>query len=265
LQHGTLNAQFKVYSEAGSHVADVAALRQLATIGSVPVGTVRSLRLLADPFDDVKPDTLAARFATLRRRSLTQFLEILANAEQAPNEPFWEMLSQVGLPLNLIWPGGSAEVLRNLLALSHARSVFCPAELSSQECSVLAHSPSIAVFSPCKELLEERENPSAKKLADAGGAIALASGYDSKDAPIFSMQMVVALAVLRLRLSVEQAISVGCADEVGSLEPGKRADILVLNLSDYREIPRRIGVNQVAMALREGSFLINRKRAKASV
>jgi imidazolonepropionase len=88
------------------------------------------------------------------------------------------------------------------------------------------------------------------------------------------MQMVVALAVLRLRLSVEQAISattinaahaVGCADEVGSLEPGKRADILVLNLSDYREIPRRIGVNQVAMALREGSFLINRKRAKASV
>ena len=85
--------------------------------------------------------------------------------------------------------------------------------------------------------------------------------------------MVVALAVLRLRLSTEQAIAattinaahaLDCGDEVGSLETGKRADILVLGLSDYREIPRRIGVNQVVMALREGSFLINRRRAKAS-
>jgi imidazolonepropionase len=86
------------------------------------------------------------------------------------------------------------------------------------------------------------------------------------------MQMVVALAVLRLRLTVEQAIAattvnaayaLGCANEVGTLEAGKRADLLVLNLSDYREIPRRIGVNQVLMAVRDGNFVINRKRAKA--
>jgi imidazolonepropionase len=150
--------------------------------------------------------------------------------------------------------------------------VFCPAELSLPECQVLAQSPCISVFSPCKDLLEERENPSAKKLAQAGGAIALSSGYDAKDAPIFSMQMVVALAVLRLRLTAEQAIAattinaahvLGRAAEVGSLEAGKRADLLVLNLSDYREIPRRIGVNQVAMALRDGNFVINRQRAKA--
>jgi imidazolonepropionase len=121
--------------------------------------------------------------------------------------------------------------------------------------------------------LEERENPSVRKLASVGGAIALASGYDAKDAPIFSMQMVVALAVLRLRLSVEQAITattinaahaLGLGNEVGSLEAGKRADLLVLNLSDYREIPRRIGVNHVAMAMRDGNLVINRKRAKAS-
>jgi len=137
---------------------------------------------------------------------------------------------------------------------------------------VLSHAPCLSLFSPCKELLEERENPSAKKLVATGGAIALGSGYDAKDAPIFSMQMVVALAVLRLRLTVEQAIAattinaahaLGCAAEVGSLEAGKRADLLVLNLSDYREIPRHIGVNQVLMAVRDGNFVINRKRAKA--
>ena len=274
LQHGTLNAQFKVYSEAGSPAADIAALRQLATIGSVPVGTVRSLRLTPPAFDDPELDGLAARLAVLRRRDFVQFLELVASAGAPnPSQAFWELLAKANFPLNLVWPGGGADALGHFLERANPRSVFCPAELSAQECAALAQSSSIAVFSPCKELLEERENPSAKKLLEAGGAIALASGYDSKDAPIFSMQMVVALAVLRLRLSTEQAIAattinaahaLDCGDEVGSLETGKRADILVLGLSDYREIPRRIGVNQVVMALREGSFLINRRRAKAS-
>ena len=71
-------------------------------------------------------------------------------------------------------------------------------------------------------------------------------------------------SALRAATTINAAYALGVGDEVGSLEAGKRADILVLNLSDYREIPRRIGVNQVLMALREGNFLINRKRAKAS-
>ena len=273
LQHGTLNAQFKVYSETGSPAADVAALRQLTAIDAVPVGTQRSLRLAAEAFDETNLAALAARLLMLRRRNFSQFLELSASAEFNPSATVWKLLHKVGIPLNLIWPGGPAEWLGHFVKQARARCVFCPTELSASECEVLAQSPSIAVFSPCKDLLEERENPSAKKLANAGGAIALASGYDSRDAPIFSMQMVVALAVLRLRLSIEQAIAattinaahaLGCAGEVGSLEAGKRADLLVLNLSDYREIPRRIGVNQVIMAMREGVFLINRKRAKAS-
>lgn len=273
LQHGTLNAQFKVYSEVFSPPADVAALRQLAAIGAVPVSTVRSLRLSAEDFDETRMAVLAARLAMLRRRDFVQSLELLADPELNPGAAFWELLAQSRLPLNLVWPGGPAEALSRFLAHARPRSTFCPAELSAPEYSLFAHSPTIAVFSPCKDLLEERENPSAKKMVEAGGAIALASGYDSKHAPIFSMQMVVALAVLRLRLSAEQAIAattinaahaLGCADEVGSLEAGKRADILVLSLSDYREIPRRIGVNQVLMALRDGNFMINRKRAKAS-
>jgi predicted amidohydrolase YtcJ len=273
LQHGTLTAQFKVFAEPTSMPADLAALRQLKTIGSVPVNTVRSLRLPLSAFDETKLAAVAARLATLRRRNLVQGLELFAEPELNPSRSFWEMLAQSELPLNLLWPGGAPEALGRFLADACPRSIFCPAELSAPECARLAHSLSIAVFTPCKELLEERENPSAKKMLDAGGAIALASGYDSKHAPIFSMQMVVALAVLRLRLTAAQAIAattinaahaLGCAHEVGSLEAGKRADILVLGLSDYREIPRRIGVNQLLMALRDGNFMINRKRVKAS-
>jgi imidazolonepropionase len=272
LQHGTLNAQFKLYSDSGSHAADVAALRQLSAIGANPVATVRSLRLPPAGFDETKFAAFGAWLAMLGRRKLAQFLELPGGAEVPVAGQFWELLKKADLPLNLIWPGGPAESLQRLLQQAQPRAVFCPAELSSAAFAVLVRSPCISVFSPCKDLLEERENPSAKKLAEGGGAIALASGYDARDAPIFSMQMVVALAVLRLRLTVEQAIAattinaahaLGCAAEVGSLEAGKRADLLVLNLSDYREIPRHIGVNQVAMAIRDGNFVINRKRAKA--
>jgi imidazolonepropionase len=273
LQHGTLNAQFKLYAEASSRAADIAALRQLSAIGANPVGTVRSLRLPSSAFDEANLVGFAAQLARLRRQNLVNFLELAASPDLQAPPLLWELLHRAGFPLNLIWPGGSAAQLQDLLTLARPRSVFCPVELSNAECAVLGQSPCLAVFSPCKDLLEERENPSAKKLVAAGGAIALSSGYDANDAPIFSMQMVVALAVLRLRLTVEQAIAattvnaayvLGCAAEVGTLEAGKRADLLVLNLSDYREIPRRIGVNQVVMALRDGNFVINRKRAKAT-
>jgi imidazolonepropionase len=272
VQHGTLNAQLKLYSESASPAADIAALRQLTAAGANPVGTVRSLRLPSSTFDEARLGALSVQLAKLQRKKLVHVLELAAGAERGAPSAFWDLLHGAAFPLNLVWPGGSPAHLQALLGQARPRSVFCPVELSNAECAVLGHAPCLAVFSPCKELLEERENPSARKLVAAGGAIALGSGYDAKDAPIFSMQMVIALAVLRLRLTVEQAIvattinaayAVGCAGAAGSLEAGKRADILVLNLSDYREIPRHIGVNQVLMALREGNFVINRKSAKA--
>jgi imidazolonepropionase len=271
LQHGTLTAQFKLHSESASPAADIAALRQLCAIGANPVGTVRSLRLPSSAIDEAKRAAFSVQLAKLRRKNLVHSLELASSDRPFPT-PFWELLRTTALPVNLIWPGGSPMHLQALLAQARPRSVFCPVELSNAECAILGHSPCLAVFSPCKDLLEERENPSAQKLVAAGGAIVLGSGYDAKDAPIFSMQMVIALAVLRLRLTVEQAIAattinaayaLGRAADVGTLEAGKRADVLVLNLSDYREIPRHIGVNQVRMALRDGNFVINRKSAKA--
>ncbi len=274
VQHGTLSAQFKVAAERDWATASMTALRQLSAIKSLPIAMQRSLRLPAEvPDRSAGGISLADRLALFKRRELVHFLELSASKDSRADPAFWELFEKTRLPVNLVWPGGAAELLREYLECGKPRSVFCPPELSAAECTLLANAPSLSIFTPSRELLAERENPSAKKLVEMGAAVALASGYDSKDAHIFSMQMVVALAVLRLRLTIEQAISattinaahaLGCADQVGSLEAGKRADILVLNVSDYRELPRRIGVNQVTMALRDGNFVINRRRAKAS-
>jgi imidazolonepropionase len=87
------------------------------------------------------------------------------------------------------------------------------------------------------------------------------------------MQAVLTLAVLWQGLSAEQAIAastvnaahaVGRGHLTGTLEAGKRADLLVLNVPDYREIPRRFGINHVVMAIREGNVVFNRTRWKVS-
>jgi imidazolonepropionase len=150
-------------------------------------------------------------------------------------------------------------------------SIYCPSDLSPEECTLLSRQPAAVVLAPGREIVTGGSGDSARLLLEEGAAIALGSGYDTAESPSFSMQMAVALAVLRSRLPVEVAIAaatinaahaVGCAGVRGSLEYGKRADLLVLNLSDYREIPRRFGVNHVGMAIRDGNLVLNRTRWK---
>ena len=273
LQHGTLNAQANAFSYDGSAAVDCAALRQLAGIGNNPVGMVRSLRLSLRPENLFDLEGLRERLRHIKQHQLAESLELLFGSFDEINEHLWEVLGHSDFKLNLSWSGGPCETLHRLVERVQPRNVFCPVALGPDECKVLSQSGSIAVFSPCKELLQSRENMAARQIIETEGAIALASGYDAKDAPTFSMQMVVALAVLRLGLTVEQAISattinaahaLGRAAEIGSLEPGKRANIVVLNLKDYREIPRRFGINHVGMAIRDGNLVINRNRVTAS-
>jgi imidazolonepropionase len=48
------------------------------------------------------------------------------------------------------------------------------------------------------------------------------------------------------------ACAIGCEQRVGSLEAGKSADLIILNASDYREIPYHFGVNLVRMTVKRG-------------
>ena len=101
----------------------------------------------------------------------------------------------------------------------------------------------------------------ARLLADAGAAIALATGFNPDQPGTLSMQTAIALAHLRMGLSVNEAVSaatingahaLGCADRLGSLEPGKSADLLILDTPDYRELGRHVGDNAVHLAMKHG-------------
>jgi imidazolonepropionase len=94
----------------------------------------------------------------------------------------------------------------------------------------------------------------ARRMVEGGMALAIASDFNPGSSTSESMPMMTSIACSHMRLSPAEAISMatynpafvlGREHRVGSLEPGKRADLLVLACEDYREIPNHFGVNPV--------------------
>lgn len=110
----------------------------------------------------------------------------------------------------------------------------------------------------------------ARDMIEAGMPIALASDFNPGSSTSESLPMMIAIACSHMGMSPAQAIAastynpafvVGRNGEVGSLEIGKRADFLILNCEDYREIPNRFGINPVSRVFVKGKVCIDSRRA----
>lgn len=114
--------------------------------------------------------------------------------------------------------------------------------------------------------LAEDEYTPAQAILAAGGALALASDCNPGTTWNESMQMVIALGCRYMRLTQAQALvaatlnaahAIGRGSEIGSLEPGKQADILILHAADYRQLGYRYGVNLVEQVIKKGTVIAN--------
>ncbi|NOY99730.1 MAG: imidazolonepropionase [Chloroflexi bacterium] len=133
---------------------------------------------------------------------------------------------------------------------------------SDADIAALAASETVAVSLPCTPFgLAERDYTPAQKILDAGGILALATDCNPGTAWNESMQFVLALACRQMGLTPAQAIAAATinaayairrADRVGSLEPGKLADLLVLSVPDYRHLGYRFGTNLVKQVVKRG-------------
>lgn len=104
----------------------------------------------------------------------------------------------------------------------------------------------------------------ARALIEAGAAVALATDFNPGTSPTCNMQMILSLACTRMRMTPAEAISAAtingahalrCADRVGSIEVAKQADLVFLDVPDYREIPYHFGVNLVSLVIKRGEVL----------
>ncbi|MBN2387595.1 MAG: imidazolonepropionase [Anaerolineales bacterium] len=139
---------------------------------------------------------------------------------------------------------------------------------SAADIAALGRSETVAVSLPCTPFgLAEREYTPARAILEAGGILAVATDCNPGTAWNESMQFVIALACRALKLTPAQAIAAATinaahairrADRVGSLEPGKQADLLILDVPDYRQLGYRFGTNLVRSVVKRGRvFAVN--------
>ncbi|MGH9577352.1 MAG: imidazolonepropionase, partial [Terriglobales bacterium] len=109
--------------------------------------------------------------------------------------------------------------------------------------------------------------PPARKVIDAGVAVALATDYNPGSSPTVSMPLVLSLACTHMKMSPAEAIAAATtngahalrlADRKGSIEPGKDADLAVFDVADYREIPYWFGGNHCALTVFGGEPIASR-------
>jgi imidazolonepropionase len=134
--------------------------------------------------------------------------------------------------------------------------------LSPEDISALAASRTVAVSLPGTPFgLAEPHYTPARAILEAGGLLAIATDLNPGTAWCESMQFSIALACRYLRLTPAQAIAAATInaaaainrdDRIGSLEPGKQADLIVLTIPDYRQLGYRFGVNLVGTVVKMG-------------
>jgi len=107
----------------------------------------------------------------------------------------------------------------------------------------------------------------ARKMIEAGLAVVLATDFNPGSSPTPSMPFVLSLASTHMRMTPAEAIaaatinaaySLNRGHEIGSLEPGKRADFVVYDCRDYREIAYFAGTEMTRSVVRGGELVYER-------
>ena len=133
---------------------------------------------------------------------------------------------------------------------------------SSEDIKALGGSDTVAVALPCTPFgLAESDYTPANEIIEADGILAIATDLNPGTAWCESMQFASALACRYMKLTPKQAIAaatinaaaaIGMDKKIGSLESGKQADLIVLDIPDYRHIGYRFGTNLVETVIKQG-------------
>lgn len=105
----------------------------------------------------------------------------------------------------------------------------------------------------------------ARFMIDSGLPVALATDYNPGSCNCDSMQFIITLACLQMKMTPAEAITastinaayaLGMGDKIGSLEVGKQADFLIMNIPSYQFLPYHFGSNNVQVVYKNGKRIV---------
>jgi len=164
-----------------------------------------------------------------------------------------------------IVPLGGAELAAELGAVTADHLLV----ISDQGIEKMAAAGVIGVILPGTTFyLGEDHYAPARKMIERGVPVALATDFNPGSSPNNNLQLIINLACLYLRMTPPEVINaitinaahaVGRASEIGSLEEGKKADLVLFDAPNYDYLAYRYGTNLVSSVLKNGELVVEVK------
>ncbi len=199
------------------------------------------------------------------QQGLARFCDVFAEAhtfDLRAARRILERARSLGLGLRLhvdqLTPLGGAELAAEL----QADSADHLEHISVQGIEALAAARTSAVLCPLVPLvLRQTQEAPGRALIDRAVKVCVSTDFNPGSCMTQSMPLAMAAAALRYRWSAAECLtaatlnaanSLGLAREIGSLEPGKRADVLVLDVPNYHFLVYELGRNPVRAVIKDG-------------
>lgn len=156
-----------------------------------------------------------------------------------------------------IVPIGGAELAAELGCLSADHLL----KISEQGIRALANSSTVATCLPLTAFSLRDDYAPARQMIDAGCVVAVASDLNPGSCFSASIPLLIALSTIYMDMTVEEAISaltinaataLGRQDTIGSLEPGKAGDAVLLAYPSYKFLSYHFGMNLVHTTIKDG-------------
>lgn len=161
-------------------------------------------------------------------------------------------------------PLGGAELAADLGAVSADHLLF----ISEKGMEAMAEKTVVATLLPGTAffLFMGRYAP-ARQMISKGVTVALATDFNPGSCMTESLPLITTIACTQMRMTPAEAllgVTINAAKalrkdkEIGSLEPGKQADLLLLDVPDYRHLSYHFGVNHVEKVIKKGRMVWER-------
>jgi len=203
-------------------------------------------------------------------KKLAQFCDVFCENNVFSVKQSKKLLSkakEMGLKLKIhadeIVQLGGAELAAELGAVSADHLL----QASDEGIKAMAKSTVVATLLPCTAFSLRESFARGREMIDSGCAVALATDFNPGSCFTESIPLVFALACLQMNLSIEEAIialtingaaAVNRADEIGSIDIGKKADIIILEFPSYKYIPYHVGVSTVEKVIKNGKLVFDK-------
>ena len=207
---------------------------------------------------------------TVRTRHLAQFCDVAIGergCSVTEGRAILRAARGAGLRLKVSADGGDIEDALRLAVQLEATSVDFCATPAIPGIERLRSVDVIPVVLPARALVSRSSPPDVRPMLDRGLSVALGTEQGLSSPGVGSIWMILALGVTQLGMTLDEAITactyhgaraLGLGSETGSLEVGKKADLVILDVTDYNDLLGSLGRNPVRQALVEGRVIQRR-------